>query len=200
MTAVIVILIILAVLVIISLLRFGAEFEYSAEGTFLNCVCGPVKIRLIPRTDKPKKEKKKKKEKADKQKKQKKTKKSEVAGEKKGGTLEKVKTVLPTVLRTVGRFFRHIQIDELTVRAYLTGDDPCDTALRYGYVSAGLGYLVPIIKRNFKVKKWNVSVMPSFTDDTEETVYIKAKATIALWEIIYIILKLDFKAIFSILK
>lgn len=196
MTAVIVI---LAVLILILLLRFGAEFEYSAAGTFLNCICGPVKLKLIPGSDKPKKEKKQKKEKSKKPKKEKEPEKSEEAGEKKGGNLDKIKVALPTVLKAAGRFFRHLKIDELTVNAFITSDDPCDTALRYGYASAGLAYLVPIIKRNFKVKKWNVTVTPSFLENSGETVYIRAKATIALWEIIYIILRLDFKAIFSIL-
>lgn len=60
MTALIVILAVFVLLFIISLLRFGAEFEYSGEGMYAACICGPLKIKLIPPSDKPKKEKKQK--------------------------------------------------------------------------------------------------------------------------------------------
>ena len=195
MTALIVIAAVLAVLIILAFLRFGASFEYSRDGMSLVCVLGPIRLRLLPKESrqKPKKEKKKKSSKASKNDTGKKGK-----GEEKPGTIAAIKAVLPTALKTVGRFFKHLQIDELTVNFVITGDDPCDTALHYGYASAGMGYLLPVLKSNFKIKKMNVSVFPSFTD-TDESVYIKAKATIALWEIIYIIAKLDFKAIFSIL-
>ena len=200
MTALIVIAAILAFFAVLALLRFGASFEYSPEGLRLVCILGPVRIRLIPLKDrkKPKKTEKKKKigkksRKAAGEKQEKSTEKRE-----KPGTIAAIKAVLPTALKAAGRFFRHLRIDELTVRFVITGDDPCDTALYYGYASAGMGYLLPVLKTNFKIKKLNVSVFPSFTD-TDETVYIKAKATIALWEIVYIIAKLDFKAIMSIL-
>lgn len=97
----------------------------------------------------------------------------------------------------MGRFFKHLRIDELTLLFVITDDDPYKAALNYGYVSGTMAPLVTLINQSFKIKKWDVRAFPSFTE-CEETVYIKAKATIALWEIVYIIAKLDFKAIFSI--
>ena len=70
--------------------------------------------------------------------------------------------------------------------------------MNYGYTSGALGYICPLLDRNFKIKKWDINIYPCFTE-VDENLYIKAKATIAIWEIIYIVLKLDFKAIFSII-
>ncbi len=200
MTALIVIAAILAFFVVLALLRFGASFEYSPNGLRLVCILGPVRIRLIPKKDRKKPKKPEKNKNSGKKTRKTKGEKQEISAEKheKPGTIAAIKAVLPTVLKAAGRFFKHLRIDELTVRFTITGDDPCDTALYYGYASAGMGYLLPALKTNFKIKKLNVSVFPSFTD-TDETVYIKVRATIALWEIVYIIAKLDFKAILSIL-
>lgn len=199
MTALIVIAAVLALLTVLALLRFGASFEYSKDGLQFVCILGPVRVRLIPQKNinKPRKAAKRVKS-GRRSRKPSGEKQKDAEKQEKSGTLQAVKAVLPTVLKAVGRFLRHLRIDELTVHFTITGDDPCDTALHYGYTSAGMGYLLPVLKTNFKIKKLNVSVHPSF-NETDEMVYIKARATIALWEIAYIIAKLDFKAILSIL-
>lgn len=199
MTALIIVLAVLAFFVILGLLRVGVIAEYSEEGFELKAIAGPVRINLLggdkkPKADKKKKENKKK-TKDQKNPKQKDTKSSEK--QKKGGPVRIIKAVLPTALQTIGRFFKHLQIDVLTVRYALSGDDPYSVAMNYGYASGALGFLCPILDRNFKIKKWDINVYPSFTEP-EETMYIKAKSTIAIWELVYIILKVDFKAILSI--
>ena len=198
MTALIIVLAVLAFFVILGLLRVGVIAEYSEEGFDLKVIAGPVRIKLLPGKDEPKTEKKKKvkKEKPKKQKAKKEDEGKSSEKKKKGGPVEIVKAVLPTALKTIGRFFKHLRIDVLTIRYALSGDDPYSVAMNYGYASGALGYICPILDRNFKIKKWDINVYPSFTEP-EETMYIKAKATIAIWELIYIILKLD-KAILSI--
>lgn len=198
MTALIIVFSVLAFFFLIAMLRLGVIAEYSEDGFFLTALAGPVSIKLVPAADKEDGKKKKTKTQKDKTQKRDKSKIKSSQNDKKGGTVKKVLTVLPTILQTLGRFFKHLKIDLLTVRYSITGSDPCDVALTYGYASGALGYLCPILDRNFKIKKWDINVFPCFTDG-EETMYIKAKATIAVWELIYIILKLDFKAIFSIL-
>ena len=197
MTALIVVLAVILFFVIIGLIRVGVIAEYSEDGFDLRAILGPVRMQLVPAKEEETKNKKEKKSK------EKKTKKpissaDKQQKDKKGGTVQKVKTVLPTVLQTIGRFFKHLRIDVLTIRYAITSDDPYDVALNYGYVSGALGYICPMLDRNFKIKKWDVDVYPCFTTP-EESIYIKARATIAIWELIYIILKLDFKAILSIL-
>jgi len=200
LTALLVVLAVIAFFVILSLLRVGVIAEYSEDGFDLRAIAGPVRIQLVPGKEKDESAKKEKK----KTKPKKKAKKPSAAAddkakkEKKGGPVKIIKAVLPTALQTVGRFFKHLKINVLTIRYALTADDPYDVAMRYGYASGALGYICPILDRNFKIKKWDVNVYPCFTEP-EESMYIKAKATIAIWELIYIVLKLDFKAIFSIL-
>jgi len=197
-TALIIVLSILTLLIIIALLRVGVIAEYSEEGFELVALAGPVRINLVPGKEKVKTESSKKK-KEKKSKKSDKTKSiAKMEKNKKGGIVKKVTTVLPTVFKTLGRFFKHLSIDVLTIRYAISSDDPYDVAMGYGYASGALGYICPLIDRNFKIKKWDINVYPSFTEP-EETMYIKARATISIWELIYIILKLDFKAIFSIL-
>ena len=200
MTALIVVLAVILFFVIIALIRVGVIAEYSEDGFELRAILGPVRIQLVPAREEDGKTKKNKKEKKSIEKKAKKSETSvdKSQKDKKGGTVQKVKVVLPTVLQTVGRFFKHLRIDVLTIRYAITSNDPYDVALNYGYVSGALGYICPMLDRNFKIKKWDVNVYPCFTDP-EESMYIKARATIAIWELIYIILKLDFKAILSIL-
>lgn len=198
MTALIIVLSVLALLIILAFIRVVVIAEYSAEGFELVALAGPIKIELVPGKEKAESEssKKKKDKKSNKSDKTKAALKSDKT--KKGGVVKKVTTVLPTVLKTLGRFFKHLSIDVLTVRYAISGDDPYDVAIGYGYANGALGYICPLLDRNFKIKKWDINVYPSFTEP-EETMYIKAKASISIWELVYIVLKLDFKAIFSIL-
>lgn len=199
MTALIIVLAVLAFFVLLGLLRVGVIAEYSEDGFELKAIAGPVRINLLGGTKKPKGEKKKKETKkiTKKQKDSKQNKGKTSEKQKKGGPVKIIKAVLPTALKTIGRFFKHLQIDVLTIRYALSGDDPYNVAMNYGYASGALGVICPILDRNFKIKNWDINVYPSFTEP-EETMYIKAKATIAIWELIYIILKVDFKAILSI--
>ena len=199
MTVLIVVLAVVAFFVIIGLLRIGVIAEYSDEGFELCAIAGPVRIQLVPGKDSDDNTKKAKAKKTKVKKGIKKS--SAVSGEKKqkkGGPVKIIKTVLPTALQTVGRFFKHLKINILTIRYAITADDPYDVAMNYGYTSGALGYICPLLDRNFKIKKWDINIYPCFTE-VDENLYIKAKATIAIWEIIYIVLKLDFKAIFSII-
>lgn len=199
--------IILAVLVLFNLLRVGACAEYSEEGFMLKLAIGCLRIKLVPKTENKPKQKKEKpeKKKNEKKKGKKKRERPDSAGaeskneEKKGGSLKKIMAVLPTVFQTLGRFFRFLRIDILKVRYTVGTEDPCDTALQYGIIGAGLGPLEPWLKKLLHVRKWDVAVRPDFERE-EPLVYLKAQATIAIWQIIYIVIKLDFKAIFGLLK
>lgn len=112
--------------------------------------------------------------------------------------MKKVLTVLPTLLQALGRFCRHLKIEQLTVHYNISSDDPYTVAMSYGYTSGALAVICPMLERSFKIKKWDIKINPCFTE-AEETIYIKAKATITVWELVYIVLKLDFKAIISII-
>jgi len=189
--------VVLLVLLLIGLIRGGVEAEYSESGFTLLVYFGILRIRLAPAAKKKKKSDKSNRT----RKKRNKTRKKDSdasGGKQKGGALEKVLTVLPTVIQTLGRFLHSIRIDILTIRYDVQSDDPYDTAIRYAIMASSTGVLGPLIQKSFHVKEWNISFAPVFTD-TPALVYIHAKASIAVWQVIYIIIRLDFKAIFSIL-
>lgn len=198
MTWLIVLGIVIAVLIGIGLLRGGACAEYSDAGLSLTVLFGPIHLSLLP----PKVGKKKKQKEEKPRKKSlniKKTKKnSQHSKGKKGGSLQKILTILPTALDAFGRFFRLLSIDEITVHYCISGDDPYKIAMQYGTIGGSLGILGPTLLNTLHVKKWDVSFEPCFLG-IPDTVYLKARATIAVWQVIYLVLKLDFKAIVSVI-
>ena len=206
MTFLIVVLAVLAVLFLIGCIPLGASVEYSSDGLNLSAIAGPVRIRLLPKQEKTgpgkeKKEKKKKKGRKPKKagRKEKPSGEGEKKAEKKGGSLEKVLNVLPTAFQTLGRFFRKLRIRKLIVRYALCGEDPSDLAFQYGAVSGGLGILGPTLVRFFRIRDYDVTVTPDFRSE-ESTVYVNAEAVILIRQLIWLVLKLDFKAVFSLIK
>ena len=61
MTALYIILALLALIAILMVLRVGIVLQYSEEGFLLEFIAGPRSIRLYPRSDKAKRPKKEKK-------------------------------------------------------------------------------------------------------------------------------------------
>ncbi|MCR5173647.1 MAG: hypothetical protein K6C09_03295 [Oscillospiraceae bacterium] len=202
MTVLIVIGAILLFFLIIGLIPLGAGVEYSSDGLILEAVAGPVRIRLVPKSEAvPKKKKDKpktKKKKKDRKKKGNKPLPEGGAGEKKGGMPEKILQVLPTVFQTLGRFLRSLTIRELTVRYTVGGEDPSRTAIQYGAMSGGMQLLEPLLSR-MRIRKRDIRFRCDFTREKDD-VYVKATAVIMIWQLIYIVLKLDFRAIFRLLK
>ena len=201
MTALIVIGAILVFFLLVGLIPLGARVEYSADGLALDAVAGPVNIHLVPKSEEV--PKKKKKEKPKEKKKRKQRKKREAAPEsgteaKKGGMPEKILQVLPTVFQTLGRFLRSLTIKELTVRYTVGGEDPSRSAVQYGAMSGGLQLLEPLLNR-MRIKKRDIRFRCDFTREKDD-VYVKATAVIMIWQLIYIVLKLDFRAIFRLLR
>ncbi len=201
MTALIVIGAILLLFVLIGLIPLGARAEYSSDGLILEAVAGPVSIRLIPKTESIPKKKKPKKQKVKKErekKKKRRTRQESGMEGKKGGMPGKILQVLPTVFQTLGRFLRSLTIKELTVRYTVGGEDPSRTAVQYGAMSGGLQLMEPFLSR-MRIKKRDIRFSCDFTREKDD-VYVKATAVIMIWQLIYIVLKLDFRAIFRLLK
>lgn len=195
MKAIIIVAVILAVLLLIALIRVGVLIEFSEDGLSVKALAGPVKIQLVPSKPKIPKDKKEKKPK-----KKKKKKKSEDKPEKKKGMdIKKLKPVIKTAFATLGRFLSHLSIDSLVVRYTVAKEDPADTAMMYGYINAGAGFLKPYLARFKNIKYSDIRAYTDFSEK-KDTVYVLAKTTIAIWEIIYIVIKVDFKSILALLK
>lgn len=189
MTALYIVLGILALIVIAGLLRLGAHFEYSQNGLLLIVKVGFIKIQVFPET----KEKKRKKKKPSPEKEKRTPRPKRGIGE----TVKRVKAVIPTAVQALNRLRHRLKVKKLTVIYTIASDDPADTAIKYGRVTAATGWLMPALNSVFNIKRCLVSTETDFVN-TEDRIYICADMSIAVWEVIYILLKLDFKAIMNL--
>lgn len=167
--------------VLIALLRVGARATLEENVFSLTVIAGPVRLKLLPPKNKEEKAKKPKKEKKPKE-----------AGEEKPKpkikiTLDLISTILSAVGELLGRLRRKLRVDKLTVHYTVATDDPYNTAMTFGYASAAVNALMPVIDNIFKVKDHDVGVDVAF-DAPEPKIYVDAQLTIAIWEILYIVL------------
>ncbi len=190
MIALYIILGILLLFIVVGLLRLGAFFEYSQEGALLFLKVAFVKIQVFPEKEKKKKSRKKKSSPPQKEKPPK-SKRSI------GETAKRVKAVIPTVVQALNRLRIRLKINRLTVVYTIASDDPADTAIKYGRVAAATDWLVPALNSAFNIKKCLVHTETDFVE-SEDRIYLCADVSIAVWELIYILLKLDFKAIMNL--
>ena len=174
--------IVVGALILIALLRVGVAAEYSREGVSVAVKVGFVKIRILPRKEKPKKPKKPKKVK--KPKKPKKPKK-EPEEEKKPGGLKKFLDMWPAIKTALGRLRRRLLIKKLAIHYTAAGDDPFTTALSYGASNAVFGVITPVLEKNFRIKRRDFRTDADF-EATEPLIFVHAAISIAVWEIIYI--------------
>lgn len=168
--------IVLAVLLLLAMLRFGVFLKYSEEGFNLRIIAGPLRITLIPQksvtTEKKKPKAKKEKEK-------------KPSEEKKGGPIEQFRRFAPPIIETLKRLYRRHRIDRLTVHFTSAAEDPFDAAMNFGKASAAEGILAPILNNTLNIKKCDIGTSISF-DGGGNKIYLEVKFTLALWEIIYI--------------
>ncbi len=195
---------------LIALLRVGARVTLDGGVFGLKVIAGPIRLKLLPsdpdREKKPKKEKpKKEKPKKEKPKKEKPKKaepeekpegeKAEESGEtpeeEKGSgikvTLELISAVLSAVGELLGRLRRKISIDKLTIHYTVASNDPYNAAMTFACASAGVNALMPLFENIFKIKEHDVGADVTF-EKSEAEIYIDAQLTIAIWEIIYVVL------------
>ena len=194
MTALIVIGIIVAVIVAIARLRFGAEAEYSEDGFALIVHVGPLGLKLLPKKPKPpgkenkKKEKKKKTDSED----------GEAQKPKKGGSVDLVLKALPVVADALGRFRRRFLINDLTVYYMAASTDPAKAALTFGRSSMVLGIVMPLLENTFRVRHRDVQTGVSF-DETKPYIYIHARFSLSVGDVFYMAWGLVKFAVFEIL-
>jgi len=168
--------IVVTVIILIALLRFGVIVEYDSEGFKLWAKAGFLKFRLLD-DDKEKKKKKKKK---------KKPKKERNIKELLPGSLSGYMDAVKTVLNALSRLKRRLLIKQLTLYFTSAGEDPANTALQFGIANAAFGVLVPEIKKNFRVKRVDFKTWFDFTS-TEQKIYSKIIISIAVWEVFYVL-------------
>ena len=167
--------IIISILILLALLRFGIVVEYSDAGFALWVKAGFIKLRL---KEKDKKEKKKK------------AKKKEKKPVKRGpGNLSEFLDMLKAVKNALGRLRRKLLIKQLTLYYTSASDDPAKTAIQFGAANAVFGAIMPVMERYFKIKRRDLRTAADF-DAKENGIYAKIIISIALWEALYTVLAL----------
>lgn len=160
---------ILAALLLLGQIRFGAQVLYSSAGVKLKLKIGPVKITLLPQKEKKRPEKKPKKPK------------KAAEGPPLGPEeiIALVKQALPVALEAAGRLKRKIRVDRLYLDVAVGGEDPAAAATAYGGLNAAIGMIWPLVEQNLHVKDRRIRTRADFLE-TRTRVDLDAAATLTV--------------------
>ena len=213
MTALIVILTVLAILL---LLPIGVDACFANGVGWVKVKAGPARFKIlsIPKEEKPadseieqakkeKKEKKKRKKaeakrkKAEAKRKREETEQTEETAEKKSKklSLEQILALVKIALQALGRLIRHLSIDLFSLHLVCGGSDPYSTAMTYGYISAGLAAVTQLAERVFRIRNRDLSVDVDF-DAPSFGYAVRLVLTIQIWEIFAVV----FAFLFAFIK
>lgn len=196
MTALKVLLVLLAVLWLLSLIRFGGMVRYGQAGLFVTVLAGPFKIQLWPA--KPEKEKKPKKKKRQKPPPQAEKHKEEPV-EGRPGTLPRLMKLLPVVGEACGSLRRKIRIDDLELELVWGGGDAAAIALGYGQANAVLGMVWPLFEHNFRVKRHNFQISMDY-GAAQPAVELQAAVTMTIGQGLALVVRYGVKALAAWIK
>ena len=164
------VLIIISIILLIALLRFGVAIEYSEAGFKAWIRVGFFSFLIFPTKEvKPKKPKKTKKEPKNMM----------------PGSLNEFLDMLPPIKKMLSRIKRKLLIRRLKIHYTVAGNDPSSVAMMYGAANAGLNLLIPVFENNFKIKHRDIQVSADFETSTQK-IYVYLALSIAVWEVIYI--------------
>ena len=149
------------VLLLLFLLLLPVRARVRYDGTLrLWAGYGPVNLKLLPKKENtgneaaPKKPKKKKKEKPAPEEGKKKKKLSLTPAE--------IMDYLHIALDAVGKMRRRLLIPHLQANIVVGGKDAAAVALTYGRMVAGISALYPVLDRNLRIRKTDISVDADF--------------------------------------
>lgn len=187
-----VLLIILILLALLLLLRVGVIAEYSEAGAEVALKVVPFSFRIIPGREKSVKEKKEKK-------KIKKKKNKDKEKAKRGGSFDMFMELVPQALDMLGAFRRKLLIKDLRIHFVSAADSPYSAAMNFGYASAAVGMVLPLIENAFNLKHRDITTDVSFTDKSS-TIYLKADISILIYQVLYITLAYGFGMLNTYIK
>jgi len=190
--------IVLAVLVLIALLRFGVIVEYSEIGFELWVKAGFIKFKTVGEDVTNKRKIKELRKKLRKNIKKKIKRDNAYLKDMIPGSMGEFMDTLKAVFNMLGRFKRRLLIKQLTLYYISAGEDPANTALQFGAANAVFEGIMPQIKKNFRVRRLDMRAGFDFTSG-QQKIYAKAILSIAVWEAVYAIIAL-FPIIIAIFK
>ena len=194
MTAVWILLALAALIVLVCLLRVGADVSYEDDVLTLKVVAGPVTLTLLPKKPKPEKKKKPKKEK-----KKKKPEKEDKPKEKSKLSLSFLFGVAKLALQAVNTFRRKLHVDVFRLVFIAGGSDPYDVAMLAGRVRAALDGLYPLARRALIIRERDVRVGADFMAE-KPAVAGRLKLTIRIGQVLGIGIVFAFRALVLLLK
>lgn len=171
MTALWIVLALLAFLTLLNLLRVGVSAGYEAQAFSVSARVGPLTIPVWPRPPaeepkKPKKEKPPKEPKAP----QEQTKEKEL-------DFDTVLALAKLALKAAGSFRRKLTVELFRLVFVAGSSDPYETAMQSAYVQAALGSLRPLAQRALHIQERDVQVGADFTADKPR---IEARLTLTI--------------------
>lgn len=171
MTALWIVLALLAFLTLLNLLRVGVSAGYEAQAFSVSARVGPLTIPVWPRPPaeepkKPKKEKPPKEPKAP----QEQTKEKEL-------DFDTILALAKLALKAAGSFRRKLTVELFRLVFVAGSSDPYDTAMQSAYVQAALGGLRPLVERALNIQERDVQVGADFTADKPR---IEARLTLTI--------------------
>ena len=163
-----------AILFLLAILPLGASVKYNSDGPLVRVIAGPIRIKVFPLKKKEKKEKapkeKKKRKEKTKQEPQKNPPKPKEAKKEQGGSILDFLPLLQVGLDLLDDLRWKLRLNRLELKLIMAGDDPADLGMNYGKAWAAVGNLVPMLERNFVIKKKDIEVECDFT--TSETLIV----------------------------
>lgn len=171
MTALWIVLALLALLTLLNLLRVGVSAGYEAQAFSVSARVGPLTIPVWPRPPaeepkKPIKEKPPKEPKAP----QEQTKEKEL-------DFDTILALAKLALKAAGSFRRKLTVELFRLVFVAGSSDPYDTAMQSAYVQAALGSLRPPAQRALHIQERDVQVGADFTADKPR---IEARLTLTI--------------------
>ena len=159
---------------LLAILPLGASVKYNSDGPLVRIIAGPIRFKVFPVKKKEKKEKKPKEKKQKKEKPktdgQQTMEKSKEEKKEKGGSLLDFLPLVRVGLDLLNDFRWKLRLNRLELKLIMAGDDPADLGMNYGKAWAAVGNLVPMLERNFVIKKKDIEVECDFT--TSETLIV----------------------------
>ncbi len=195
----IILLIITALILFLLFCPFVIKVVYADDVTLKIGYIFPF-IKILPQ--KPKQESKKKKEKKPKEEKSEKKKNPifETVKEKGlDGLIELLNAIVKILVKTVKTITDHLVISELDIDAAIVGDDPADTAMKFGYACSAVYPLVSMIDNNVKKCHHNINITAGF-QLTETKICLELKARIIPIFVIIAAVAALFKAVRALLR
>ena len=218
MTALYIILGIIAFFVILLSIKFAVTVHYEGD-VAVSIKWLFIKINILPKQEKKPKKEKKKKEKKKEKKEEEPKKEDETVKEpkkKKGdnmfvrfyknrgvdGVVQLLKDAVAALGGMFGRIGRAFTFEELYIDLKIGGADSADTAIKYGEVCAGAFPAMGLFVNKARVKKYSIDISPDFIyNKTEARLHtqISVRPVKLINAVFVLVFELLFKVVFKLL-